>query len=400
MKTGAKLGLLGALYLSQGLPYGFFTQALPVMMRKSGRSLEEIGLASLLALPWALKFLWAPWVDRFGLRKSWIVPLQLLCAVILAGAGWLEPGENFAGLFAVVLLVNAVCATQDIATDGLAVDLLAPHERGLANGLQVGGYRLGMVLGGGVLLIFFTHLGWRSAFLLMAMAIVAATVPVWLHAEPPRALEGETNDRAPHFLSLDGAWPLLLMIFVFKFGEALATTMLRPFMADHGMGLEDVGWMLGTIGFIAGLLGALTGGWISGRLQRKRALVLSASVQALSLGSYVLIASTFPERSALALVVAAEHFGGGMATAALFTCMMDWSRPRQGGADYTVQASTVVIATGLAAALSGFTAQRLGYVGHFALAFALSVGAIGAVLTLFPRVVPRRSFAPVSEQPC
>lgn len=396
MKTSAKLGLLGALYLSQGLPYGFFTQALPVMMRKSGRSLEEIGLASLLAIPWALKFLWAPWVDRFGLRKAWIVPLQLACALVLAGAAWLEPREHFSALFAVVLVVNALCATQDIATDGLAVELLAPQERGWANGLQVGGYRLGMVLGGGVLLVFFTQLGWRSAFLLMSLAIVAATLPVLLHRER-RAPERSHSARGPHFLKLEGAWSVLLLLFVFKFGEAMATTMLKPFLTDHGLGLEDIGWMLGTIGFVASLGGALTGGWLAGRLPRRTALVASAAVQALSLGTYVVIASSFPERSALALVVAAEHFGGGMATAALFTCMMDWSRPSHAGADYTAQASTVVIATGLAAALSGFTAHHLGYLGHFALAFALSVAAIGFVLVLFPGAVPRAS---LSERSC
>jgi predicted MFS family arabinose efflux permease len=178
------------------------------------------------------------------------------------------------------------------------------------------------------------------------------------------------------------------MLFLFKFGEALATTMLRPFMADHGMGLEDVGWMLGTVGFAAGLLGALAGGWLAGRFQRKTALLICAAAQALALGTYVVIALTFPERPALAMVVAAEHFGGGMATAALFTCMMDWSRPGQSGSDYTVQASTVVIATGLAAALSGLTAHRLGYPGHFALAFAFGLLALGAVANLFPAAAP------------
>ncbi len=190
------------------------------------------------------------------------------------------------------------------------------------------------------------------------------------------------------------------MLFLFKFGEALATTMLRPFMADHGMSLEEVGWMLGTVGFVAGLLGALMGGWVAGRLPRKNALLLCASVQALSLGTYVVVASSFPEKSTLARVVAAEHFGGGMATAALFTCMMDWCRPGQSGADYTVQASTVVIATGLAAALSGFSAHRLGYVGHFALAFVLSLAAIASVAVLFPAAVPRKTLAPLSEKPC
>ena len=162
---------------------------------------------------------------------------------------WLEPKNQFAGLFAVVLFVNALSATQDIATDGLAVEILDQRERGLANGLQVGAYRLGMVLGGGVLLIFFAHLGWRLSFLAMAAAVVAATVPTLLHREKLAHghLEAQQLRQAVHFLRLRGAWPLLAMLFLFKFGEALATTMLRPFMADHGMGLEDVGWMLGTV---------------------------------------------------------------------------------------------------------------------------------------------------------
>lgn len=396
--TAGKLSLLGALYLSQGLPYGFFTQALPVMMRQSGRSLEQIGLVSLLAIPWALKFIWAPWVDRhgwrtFGLRKSWIVPLQLITAIVLALSGWLEPTNQFMGLFAVVLFVNALSATQDIATDGLAVEILNAKERGLANGVQVGAYRLGMVLGGGVLLIFFTHLGWKVSFLAMAAAIVVATIPTLLHRERPAHtdLEPQHLQPAAHFLRLHGVWPLLTMLFVFKFGEALATTMLRPFMADHGMGLEDVGWLLGTVGFVAGLVGALVGGWLTGRLRRKTALIVCATAQAVTLTTYVVVALGFPGKTALAWVVAAEHAGGGMATAALFTCMMDWCRPGHSGSDYTVQASTVVIASGVAAALSGLTAHHLGYAGHFMLAFAWSLVALGAVLALFPSSAPAES---------
>lgn len=393
--TSAKLALLGALYLSQGLPYGFFTQALPVMMRQSGRSLAQIGLASLLAVPWALKFLWAPWVDRhgwsnFGRRKSWIVPLQLSSAAVLAGAGWLEPTSGFTPLFAVVLLVNALSATQDIATDALAVEMLAPAERGLANGLQVGGYRLGMVLGGGALLIFFTHVGWRLSFAMMGCAIIVATIPVWIHHEVPRHVSDAPPRQtgAPHFWRLTKAASLLAMLFLFKLGEALATAMLRPFMADRGMGLEEVGWLLGTVGFVAGLAGALVGGWLAGRLPRKTVLVVGAAAQAATVASYVWVAVAVPNRSALGLVVAAEHFGGGMATAGLFTCMMDWCRPGLSGSDYTVQASTVVVATGLAAGLSGYSAHLLGYAGHFGLAFLLSLVALVATIALFPSTAP------------
>jgi RhtX/FptX family siderophore transporter len=389
--TARKLALLGSLYLSQGLPFGFFTQALPVLMRQSGHSLEQVGLASLLAIPWALKFLWAPWIDRhgsptFGRRKSWIVPLQLASAAVLALASWLEPGGQFIALFAVVLVVNALSATQDVATDGLAVEILDARERGLANGLQVAAYRLGMILGGGLLLAFFALIGWQLSFLLMASTIVAATLPVWLHREQSveTVRESDQSTLAAHFLRLPGVWRLLAMLFLFKFGDTLATTMLRPFMVDHGLGLADVGWLLGSVGFIAGLLGALAGGWLAGRLPRKTALIVCAAAQAATLAAYVMVAQNFPGKPALAWLIAAEHAGSGMATAALFTCMMDWCRREHAGADYTVQASTVVIASSMAAALSGITAQQLGYAGHFALAFAMGLVALVAVLTLFP----------------
>ena len=151
MRTSTKLGLLGALYLSQGLPYGFFTQALPALLRTMGLSLPDIGLTSLLALPWALKFLWAPWVDRWqlpglGRRRSWILAIQMLTVLAMLGLGVVRPESQISLLMAAFLLTNLLAATQDIATDGLALDLLAPAERGLANGLQVAGYRAGICL--------------------------------------------------------------------------------------------------------------------------------------------------------------------------------------------------------------------------------------------------------------
>ena len=389
--TTTNLTLLGALYLSQGLPYGFFIQALPVLMRAAGESLESIGLASLLALPWALKFLWAPCVDRYwsralGPRRSWILPLQLAIAAALAGAAAFEPGTQFAALFAIVLIVNALSATQDIATDALAVSLLSHNERGVGNGIQVAAYRLGMVLGGGVLLMLLESLGWRLSLLLMAGIILLATLPTWLHREAPVHVEiARPATAATHFMGLPDAWRILLMLFLFKFGDTLATTMLRPFMVDRGLELQDVAWILGTVGFIGGLVGSLLGGWLAGRLPRKSALLLCAAVQAITLASYVVVAATFPSRASFAWVVAIEHIGSGMATAALFTCMMDWCRNAQAGTDYTVQASTVVIASLAAAAASGFSAQHLGYMGHFGLALAFGVIAFAAVSVLFPK---------------
>jgi predicted MFS family arabinose efflux permease len=160
--------------------------------------------------------------------------------------------------------------------------------------------------------------------------------------------------------------------------------MLRPFLADRGVSLAEIGKLLGTVGFVAGLLGALAGGALVNRLGRRRALLTFGALQALTVASYAWLALGPLPRTPLYVLCAAEHFAGGMATAALFTCMMDWCRPHSSATDYTVQASAVVIATGAAASASGFSAQALGYVRHFALAALLAAAALLVVARLFP----------------
>lgn len=142
MSAARKILLLGSLYLAQGLPYGFFTQALPVLLREMEVPLEDIGLASLLALPWALKFAWAPVVDRTFSPRRWILGLQAAATALAAVLALAQPAPgSVTVLLVAVLLTNLVAATQDIATDGLAVATLTAGERGLGNGVQVAGYQ-------------------------------------------------------------------------------------------------------------------------------------------------------------------------------------------------------------------------------------------------------------------
>ncbi len=389
MSTGRKLGLLGSLYLSQGLPFGFFTQALPVLMRQQGYSLEAISLTTLLALPWALKFLWAPAVDRFGnerfgARKSWIVPIQLTTVVTLAGLAWLSSAAALAVMLAGVLVTNLLAATQDVATDGLAVDMLDTGERGVANGVQVAGYRVGMILGGGALLIVHEHLGWQLTFLSMAAILALATLPVWMHRERPRRTRVSANRaRVVAFLTQPGTGRILVLIFAYKCGDAFAAGVLRPFLVDAGLGLADIGWIIGTYGFVAGLLGALAGGALVNVLGRRRALVAFGLFQALAVGGYLVLALATPTYARAAGLCTLEHFAGGTATAALFTCMMDWSSRESSATDYTVQASAVVVATGLGSTLSGLSAGALGYAAHFAVGTSLTLAAVLVVLRTY-----------------
>ena len=401
-----KLVLLTSLYFSQGLPYGFFTQTLPVLLRLQGMSLPNIGLTNLLALPWALKFLWAPLMERhgsarWGHRRGYILPLQLLSAALLLGLGVPEGSISIAVLLSAVLLINLLAATQDVATDGLAVEVLSPPERGLGNGIQVGAYRVGTIVGGGLLLMFLDQLGWRATLMSMGLMLLVATVPIWLHQEAPLirhetdASENPLRESLRHWWNRPGAGAWLTLLVLFKFGEYLGSGMLRAFLVDVGLNLTQLGWMLGILAFTTSLIGALVGGALVNRLGQRNALLLFGTLQASAVVLYAL-ATLGASVPVLAVICGVEHLVSSMATAALFTAMMNACRPEHAGSDYTLQASVVVIATGGAAVLSGYSAQAFGYTWHFLLSAAVcALGVLWVALTYHPL----RTSVPASPPP-
>lgn len=387
-----RLGLLLSLYICQGLPTGVFTQALPALLRQYGVSLTIIGFSGLLALPWALKFLWAPYVDRYfcarlGPRRSWILPLQLASILaLLAIAGFAPERLNTAAgvreFFLLMLLVNLFAATQDIATDGLAVRLLTFQERGLGNGVQVAGYRLGLIVGGGFLLYAIAIWSWSHSFMALALLQAVLTLPLWFYREPV-ARPAPKNRVAPwavwrSFFSRPGLGGWLLVLVTYKAGESLGSAMVKPMLKDMGLSLADIGLLVSLVGSLAALLGALAGGWLTTRLGRLPAIIGFGLLQALSVAAYALLSWRHGMGLAVPIelvsaINALEHFASGMAMAALLTAVMDLSRPEHAGADFTVQVSVLAIFGGAFYLLAGITAETLGYTAYFLLSGGLAL---------------------------
>jgi MFS family permease len=394
MKTRDKVVLLGSLYLAQGLPFGFLTQAVPVLLRERGASLTTIGDTSLLMAPWLFKFLWAPLVDRhgstrFGRRRSWILPLQALTIATLLALALVDPVAAIPWLLGATFLTALFASTQDIATDGLAVTLLTDRERGLGNGVQVAGYRLGMVLGGGALLIVFARLGWAISFVAMAALLALATWPVARWTEPVEEARPTPAESVGALLRRPGMRLWLVLLVVYKLGEQLGGAVTRPMLVDLGLDLEQIGW-LGAMDSAASLCGALVGGLLIGRLGRRGALVGFGLLQATGVALWALPALGLVGLVGLGAVKVYDGFVGSMATAALFTTMMDASRPASGGTDFTVQASVVLVAAFLGSTLGGRIgdawlvatgSMETGYAAHFvasALLTALGALVVGA----------------------
>ena len=395
MSGAYKLTLLASLYLAQGLPFGFFTQALPVLLRERGLSLAAIGASGLLFLPWALKFLWAPFVDHTGSRKAWILSLQLLTLAGALGLAFVDLESSLLPIFAALLLFNLLAATQDVATDGLAVRLLSPSERGLGNGIQVGAYRIGMILGGGVLLWVFAKAGWSAMFFGMAAILLLTCLPA-LFLDPKLHSAAATNSSERpggtalllgwgHRLRQPGIVTFIVLVCAYKFGDAMASSLVGPFMHDAGLRKEEIAVVKGTIGSVMGLTGAALGGWLAWKRGRRFALITCGALQTLSLLLYVACALDPSNRMLVYGASTAEHLLGGMATVALFTLMMDASDPEHAGTDYTLLACAVVLGGGLAGVAAGFIGDAFGYAGAFALAFVVSGLGCFALVRLLDR---------------
>ncbi|MFT6326440.1 MAG: MFS family permease [Crocinitomicaceae bacterium] len=401
MASNRQLLILLSLYIAQGLPFGFFTQAMPAIMRSEGVQLKYIGLMSLLALPWALKFLWAPFLDKyrflsFPLRKGWILlanSLAVLSLLIFSTGDqswWLNSGLVFTML--ILLGLNIFAASQDISTDALAIETVPADKRGLLNGIQVSGYRIGMIIGGGAILAWLPVMGWQYAMWLIALLLVLASAPVLLMSNDTKVANASEADFGTDesiysswkgLFKRKGIWLWVGLLVLYKIGDSFGTAMLKPLMIDSGYQLQDVAIIMGTWGVSGGLIGAVIGALLVRPLGRYRALVVFALLQAVSLFLYGLYAQGFIPKDGFLILCIIEHITGAMATIGIFTVMMDYCREHHAGLDYSFQSCLIITSGLVAGSLSGFSVEAFGYFLHFSIAAALTL--LGLVWVMIQR---------------
>ena len=384
-----RLALLSLLYVVEGLPFGFQATALGVLLRDRGVSLAGIGLAGLLAVPWSLKALWAPLVDRhgserIGRRKSWILPMQALLAAALIAVGCLRPEDELTPLLCLVLAMNFVAATMDIAVDGLAVEILGPSELGLGNAAQVVGYKVGMLLGGGVLLWASATFAWSTLFFSVAALVTVSMIVTALVPEPRSELPGlEAKIRASvrevllalrEAMRAPGAGALLFAIVGYKMGEALIEPMWSPFLRDHGVSRATIGLYVGTFGMVASIVGSLSGGVLATRVSLPRALMIASAFRVVALAGQASIAwQESPSHLLVAISTASEHFFSGVLTTVMFALMMSRTDRRIGATHYTLLATIEVLGKAPLSLASGFFADALGIRAGFGIGVGLSL---------------------------
>ncbi len=389
-------GLFLPLYMSQYLGIGFLFTALAAITRERGGDLEQIGVIYVLGLVWAVKFLWAPLVDRFGSRRlghyrSWLLVTQPATALAVVMIAPFDVIDNL-GLIVLALGVVAVLSsTQDIATDALAVRTMHGGARGGVNGLQVGAGFVGDIVGGGGVLVVYDLFGWVPAVLTLA-AITA--VPVWfikrfrepVPDETARPVEPANRVRRGSIRSLFRRpglprW-MLVVTPLLSLGMPGATALLAPILIDSGVTIGLVGVLTNVVGGGVSIVAALAAGATIQRLGRKRALVIYGIGQVAAIASVLPLAASGGIGWALLAIVLINVFTAA-SYVAMYTVNMDNARPDNAGSDFTLQVSISYFVrfaiTGVIVGLAG----GLGYAPALVVCLVLGVAGVVAALTLF-----------------
>jgi len=361
---------------TSGLPLLLTGSVLQAWLKDSGVSLAAIGAASLIGLPYTLKFLWAPLFDRFtlplfGRRRGWLLLMQIILAAALVGLSWSNPATNLWGVALAALLVTFFSASQDIVVDAYRRESLQDAELGFGSALFVNGYRIGMLLAGGGGLILADLLSFPVMYQLMAAFMGVGIITTLLAREPalapgaPRTLKSAVIEPFVEFFKREEAWLILAFILFYKLGDTLATAISTPFYLDLGFTKTEIGAVVKLFGFWATILGGTLGGiWIL-RMGMYRALWTFGILQMLSTFGFVLLAHLGPHLTGLATVVAVENFTGGLGTAAFVGFMGAMTDKRFTATQYALLSSLMGVPRVILSAPTGWMAENMGWTLFF-----------------------------------
>jgi len=359
-----------------GLPLLLTISLLQAWMKEEGVDLTVIGLMALVGLPYTLKFVWAPFLDRFtpaflGRRRGWMLVAQIALMISIAVLGMTNPGKSPWMVAFAAFLVTFFSASQDIVVDAYRREDLPDEELGLGSSLYVNGYRIGMLLASGGGLIMADHIPFSMVYLIMAVCMLPGVVTTIFTPEPsltmgkPNNLKEAVIDPLVEYFSRNGAVWMLGFILLYKIGDTMASAMTMPFYLDIGFTKTEIGTVVKLFGFWATIAGGLAGGVIMLRLGINRSLWIFGLLQALSTAGFALLARIGHSIPALSVVIAFENLSSGMGTAAYVAFMASITNKKFTATQYALLTSLMGIPRVMASAPTGYFAKNMGWTGFF-----------------------------------
>ncbi|KAA0242434.1 MAG: MFS transporter [Candidatus Brocadia sp. AMX2] len=362
--------------VSSGIPLLVTGSTLQAWMTDEKVNLAVIGMFSLVGLPYTVKFLWAPVMDRyvppfFGRRRGWMLISQMLLMLAIGAFSLVRPAESPWIVAFLAVLVSFFSASQDIVVDAYRRELLQDEELGLGSSLAVNGYRIGMLISGAFALFLADHIPWNYVYLLLAVSLLIGIITTCLAPKkegrmiPPKSLREAVIEPFLDYFKRVGAFEILAFILLYKIGDVMASSMTTPFILKMGFTKTELAAVVKIFGIFATIAGSLAGGILLLKLGLCKGLWIFGILQAVSTLSFSALVSVGAYYSVLAAMVTFENLTSGMGTSAFIAFMASLCNKRFTATQYALLSSLMGIPRVIVASPTGFLVERLGWVRFF-----------------------------------
>jgi PAT family beta-lactamase induction signal transducer AmpG len=364
---------------SSGLPFFLIIQMMPIWLREGGVSLAEIGLFALVGMPYILKFLWAPLMDRYvppflGRRRGWLLVTQVVLVITIGFMGTFSPAQSLQQITVMALALVFASASQDVVLDAYRRELLPDHELGLGNSIHVQAYRLAGLVPGSLSLILADHLAWpavfwiTASFMLFGMAMCLAVKEPESELPEAHGLLGAVVDPFLEYWRRRGWQGVLLVLaflFLYKLGDSMATALSSVFYRDLGFSKTEIGLVAKNAALWSGIIGGLLGGVIMIRLGINRSLWLFGVVQVVSILGFAVLAASGPVLWLLAVVISFEYLGVGLGTAAFVAFIARETSRTYAATQFALFSAITAVPRTVVNASTGYIVESVGWVDFF-----------------------------------
>jgi PAT family beta-lactamase induction signal transducer AmpG len=389
---------------SAGLPLLLIGSTLQAWMTDSGIDLTTIGMLSLVGVPYSLKFLWAPLLDRYqvpflGRRRGWMLVFQVALVASLFFLSMLDPKTNVTLVCLVSLLIAFCSASQDIVLDAYRREILSDEELGLGSSVYIAGYRIAIIVSGALALNMADNMSWSMVYKIMAVLMAPALIFTFIfpdenkHIKAPGNLRDAVVGPLKDFFVRKGAWVILLFILLYKVGDSMASNMTTPFILELGYSKSDMGNIAKTFGMMATILGGIIGGVMMLRMNMKWSLVFFGILQAVSTLGFAWLPSMPLSLTSLAIVIAFENLASGMGTAAYAGYMASLTNKQFTATQYALFTALMGVPRTILSSPTGWMAERLGWEQFFVFCTVVAVPGLLLLIPVFRLSVPEERAA-------
>lgn len=396
---------------SSGLPIALVGGTLQAWFKTSGVSIIVIGFMTLIGQPHAYKFLWAPILDRFSptsfidRRRSWMLIMQLFIISSIVIMSLFNPAStihifslDIPVLLLMGLFLSFFSATQDIAIDAYRVEVLKKDELGLGAALGIEGYRVAMLASGGFALILAHNFGWQVTYLCMAALMVIGLVATALAPASPTQFDSSSKNITKlvvtsfkDFLLRKKAWLILLLIILYKLGDAFSHALSTSFLLDLGFSLSEVGMVNKVLGVIATLIGVFVGGLFMTRVGLYKALLTFGILAAITNLTYMVLAIAGKNLDIACAAVFIENVCAGMGTAAFVALIMSLCNPKYTATQFALLSSLAAFGRTYVGPISGYMVEHFGWTWFYCFSAVIATPGLLLLMFLRPQIDSRSS---------